>query len=412
MKICSIRSFYLLFLVACIGVSVQGQARLILNGAKMNIANGANLVIQNGASNAMTRIDGHIISEGELNGIKWVMGNSTGTYTLPWGYGEASYIPLSFTKAAGTGSGYFTFSTYHTGWENSLYLPAGVTKSNNGDLNLSAFIIDRYWQINALDYTVKPDLTSVGFTYLEAEHTVAQNTIDEGSFAVQRWSDDTDTWQALVTGSSVNASTNVVTVANIGAADLDPWWTLAMGQAILPVQFLLFDAKLKDHKTRLTWTTQEELNIIDFDVQRSVDGRDYNTIGTVSANSTAGKNDYLFFDEKLQPGKLFYRIRENGKNGSYTYSETRTVMINADQMLSVYPNPVSGKKIMLNTTALLPGQYHVSLFDLKGKLVFQSSQMFNRTIVPLQLDAVTAKGTYLLKIVGGQSVFNKVILID
>ena len=92
------RSIYILLCVTVGITSGSAQARLVLNGAKINISNGANIVIANSASNAITRVDGHIISEGELNAIRWEIGTATGTYVLPWGYGAASYLPLSFTK--------------------------------------------------------------------------------------------------------------------------------------------------------------------------------------------------------------------------------------------------------------------------------------------------------------------------
>lgn len=404
--------FHLLFFLIAAVASGYAQARLVLNGARINISNGANIVIANSASNAITRVDGHIISEGEMNTVKWEIGEATGTYVLPWGYGVNDYLPLTFTKTAGTGNGRFLFSTYHTGWENSLYLPSGVTNANGGGTDLSAFIVDRYWQLNAQGYTVKPALTNLRFTYLEAEHVVSQNTIVENSLAIERWNDDTDTWNLPVSGSSVNTSSNVVTSTSVDAGDLYPWWTLSAGHSILPLIFLSFEAKREQYKTKLLWTTKEELNVDDFDVQRSLNGRDFVTVGIVKANGTNGTNQYVLYDETQQTGKLFYRIKENSNDGSHTFSEARTITINADQSLSVYPNPVQGKKIMLNTTSILPGQYQLSLFDLQGKLVFQSALQFARNIVPLQLDAFTAKGTYLLKIVGDQIIYNKVILID
>src|SRR3990170_7770531 len=107
-------------LVACCVLSsiaiskVSAQGRLVLNGANINLSQGAYLVVANPAADAITRNSGHIISEGENNRILWSIGTTTGTYTIPWGYGSSDYIPLTFTKTAGTGSGYFLFSTYHT----------------------------------------------------------------------------------------------------------------------------------------------------------------------------------------------------------------------------------------------------------------------------------------------------------
>src|SRR5688500_25530 len=114
---CSAVFYNILFLLSVNNVSAQG--RIVLDGAKITLNDGAYLVIANSAANAITRNSGHIISEGENNIIKWAIGTTTGTYTIPWGYGNSDYIPLTFTKTAGTGSGHFLFSTYHTAWNNS-----------------------------------------------------------------------------------------------------------------------------------------------------------------------------------------------------------------------------------------------------------------------------------------------------
>src|SRR5688572_18672507 len=134
----------LVFLVLLRHASAQG--RLMLEGAIINLNAGAYLVIDNPAANAITRSSGHILSEGQNNVIKWNIGTTTGTYSIPWGVGSCDCIPLSFTKTAGTGSGYFLFSTYATGWDNSLQLPSGVTNINGATgTDNSAFAGDRFW---------------------------------------------------------------------------------------------------------------------------------------------------------------------------------------------------------------------------------------------------------------------------
>lgn len=206
--------------------SLFAQGRIVLNGAKINLSAGAYLVIANPSANAITRNSGHIISEGEANNIKWNIGTTTGTYTLPWGYGNSEYIPLTFTKTAGSGSGYFLFSTYHTAWNNSALLPPGVTNINCVcGFDNSTFEADRFWQINAQSYTTKPALTNVTFTYLDAENT-APNTILESGLRVKRYNSTSNTWTDNYLSNSINTTTNTVTVPSIDVANLQAWWTL------------------------------------------------------------------------------------------------------------------------------------------------------------------------------------------
>ncbi|HYG20207.1 MAG TPA: T9SS type A sorting domain-containing protein [Ohtaekwangia sp.] len=214
-------------LLLCGYCTVHGQGRIVLNGAKINLSQGACLVIQNPAANAITRTSGHIISEGENNRIKWLIGTTTGTYIIPWGYGDTGYLPLTFTKAAGTGSGFFLFSTYHTLWQNSSQLPTGVTNINGSNgLDNSAFTADRFWQINAQGYTTRPALSNLVFTYLDSENLAPGNTILESGLKAKRYNSILNSWTDNAPVSAANITANTLTVNTVDATNLHGWWTI------------------------------------------------------------------------------------------------------------------------------------------------------------------------------------------
>lgn len=206
--------------------SASGQGQVILNGAIVNLNQGAYLVIDNSATNAITRNSGHIISEGENNQVKWNIGTTTGTYVIPWGYGGSNYIPLSFTKTAGTGNGYFIFSTYHTAWNNISQLPAGVTNINGASgLDNSSFVSDRFWQITAQGYTTKPALSNLVFTYLDAENG-NPNTITEAMLRAKRYNSTLNSWIDNLLSNSLNTTNNTLTVTSVDDVNLHSWWML------------------------------------------------------------------------------------------------------------------------------------------------------------------------------------------
>jgi len=204
---------------------VTGQAQLVMNGGVINITQGAYLVIDNPAPNAITINSGFIVSEGENNNVKWNIGITTGTYTIPWSY-SGSYIPLTFTKTAGTGSGYFLFSTYHTSAQNSTLLPSGVTNINSTTgADNSFFASDRFWQMSALSYTIKPILSNVVFTYLDAEN-ISPNTITESELRADRYNNTLNSWTDNILSSTINTTSNTVTVSSVDAANLYSWWAI------------------------------------------------------------------------------------------------------------------------------------------------------------------------------------------
>ena len=215
---------------------VMAQAKLVVNGGVITIANGASLIIDNPDNTAITyNGTGYIQSEGDANKLIWSIGAGNGkTFLIP--FGNAAYnFPFQFNATSGTGAnGQIILSTYHTPtWKNSDYLPPGVTNVNKNGSDNSAKIIDRFWQINAQGYTTKPILSNIIFSYSDIEYT-APNTIIEAGLVPQRWNSTLFTWDDYFPSSSVNTTTNKVTLSTLPGNQWYNWWTLVDASTALP----------------------------------------------------------------------------------------------------------------------------------------------------------------------------------
>jgi hypothetical protein len=218
-----------ILILACVPGKGLAQARLIINGAQITIIDSAFLVIDNSSSDAITRLSGgYIVSEGADNNIKWVIGPSPQAYVVPFGY-NGDYIPVTFSVASSSTDGYFLLSTYHTtSWNNSASLPASITNFIDVlDNDQSALAVDRFWKIDAEGYSSMPSLTNLSFVYRDAEHNSVGNTITESGLRAIRWNSNVGSWGDSRPSSSINTSTNTVTVNNVSAVDFYPWWTLS-----------------------------------------------------------------------------------------------------------------------------------------------------------------------------------------
>ena len=225
--LCILKRYLLLFFSFFIcGDLAFAQARLVLNGASINISNSANLVISNPNPNAIVRNSGLILSEGQNNNIVWKIGTTAGTYVVPFGY-SGSYIPLSFTTSGAVGSGVVNFATYFTGSQNSSVLPTGVTNFNGASgADKSLFAVDRFWKIDAQGYTTKPTLSNITFTYLSIGFAAPNITSLESGLSAQRYNTSSNTWNDFAKAATVNTTNKTVTLASLSPSDLYPWWVL------------------------------------------------------------------------------------------------------------------------------------------------------------------------------------------
>ncbi|MDB5226494.1 MAG: type sorting protein [Bacteroidota bacterium] len=347
MKILSLIKYLILFFLCYAAKLAGAQQRLVMSGGYINIANGATLIVGNSSTNAIVRNTGYIITEGENNTLKWNTGTTTGTYTIPLGY-SANYIPVTFTKTAGTGNGYISFSTYHTGWNNAAMLPAGVLNVNYNGADNSAFTIDRFWKIDAGGYTAKPTITNLLFTYLMSEVTASGNSITESTMGAQRWNSTINDWGDFIPGVTINTTNKTLTVPTVGGNDLFKWWTLPglSGNHFLPVELTSFKGECSNGSVNIQWHTASEINNDHFTLEKSSDGINWTAVTTIpGAGNSNSPLDYSTTDETTS-GETYYRLQQTDFNGRSIYSSI--IQLTCGEVISnavattVYPNPSTG----------------------------------------------------------------------
>jgi IgA Peptidase M64/Secretion system C-terminal sorting domain len=116
-------------------------------------------------------------------------------------------------------------------------------------------------------------------------------------------------------------------------------WTITRGA--LPLEWLQFEAKREQNHALLTWQTAQEENVSHFDVQRSFDGKNFRSIGTVKANNVKTKSDYRFMDNSLLRGATYYRLQQFDKDEKSSFSPIRTLEKSDKFFYKISPNPVS-----------------------------------------------------------------------
>jgi hypothetical protein len=391
----------------------SAQARLVINGAYMNLSNNATLVIDNPNANAITRNSGHIISEGEYNAVKWNIGTNTGNYVVPFGYSNTDYLPTSFSPSGAVGSGSFLLSTYYGGnATNSSYLPFGISNYNYLGIDHSTKGIDRFWQVNAMSYTTKPAINNLQLSYRDVEHSLAPNTIDESSLMAKRWNPDVSLWDDFSPFSAINTFSNTVTIPSLIPTQQHAWWTLMSVSASLPVESLNFTGHNTEKGNLLFWSTISEINNDYFEVQRSIDAITFATIQTVKSKAYLGNSmtriEYSTKDANPMQTTNYYRLKQFDQDGNFKYSEVLTLNRNSriDEVY-VYPNPSQGNfSIKVPDSAI--DRMYLLVQDIKGEIIYR--QFITQPITPIQLNRTA--GLYILIVSDSKNSFTRKIVIE
>ncbi|NJN78400.1 MAG: hypothetical protein HC803_08785 [Saprospiraceae bacterium] len=79
----------------------------------------------------------------------------------------------------------------------------------------------------------------------------------------------------------------------------------------LPIELTSFTAKKQENTTQLNWTTSTEENNDFFTIEKSLDGINFEAIGTkAGAGNSLEVREYNFTDAKPANGKNYYRLKQ------------------------------------------------------------------------------------------------------
>lgn len=174
----------------------------------------------------------------------------------------------------------------------------------------------------------------------------------------------------------------------------------ATSQASLPLHLLSFDCSLKEKSVSLVWHTTNELNVKEYGIERSADGRTFANLGAVAAKNNAVQNEYSFVDAAPLPGKSFYRLKMTDKDGSFGYSNVVAINNASGNALQLAPNPVRSNITVIYPKALAGAVLQVVSAD--GKILLSQAATAGSVQTTVDVSAVPS-GVYQLLYLNGNS---------
>jgi hypothetical protein len=163
----------------------------------------------------------------------------------------------------------------------------------------------------------------------------------------------------------------------LGGATSTPVTAAFISSLPLPVILIDFNADLRtDGTVNVVWSTAQELNADHFEVLRSANGSEWKVLGTVAAKGNSNALvDYSYIDLSPAIGVDSYRLQIVDVAGNLLYSATKNVKNNAEQSLSIFPNPARDN-VNLYLGAATSSDLTLRFIDISGKVL--QSQVIGR----------------------------------
>ena len=172
----------------------------------------------------------------------------------------------------------------------------------------------------------------------------------------------------------------------------------------LPVEIASFTGRQNGNSVVLEWTTMSEKENDYFEIERSIDGINFVTIGFVQgAGNSTEKLAYSFADNAPEQGIAYYRLSQVDYDGTRSFADKVISLsyINGNIRLVVVPNPTRGM-FKVSITGVIGGS--AKLMTQSGKTVkiidiHNSAESINISDLP--------SGIYILQYQTGENVVHE-----
>ena len=183
----------------------------------------------------------------------------------------------------------------------------------------------------------------------------------------------------------------------------------------LPLNLISFNGMVRNEEADLTWRTSSEVNVKQFELERSIDGSRFDKVAIIKARNTSGQHDYRYTDagfSKLIVPYVYYRLRMVDLDGSYKYSKVvRLAQPNLISTVKVYPNPVKDM-LQIQVQSVAAGDFTLRVVDAQGRLML--SRKYGVIAGPQTLTLPVqnlAKGWYVMVMVQADGTMREVKIV-
>lgn len=141
--------------------------------------------------------------------------------------------------------------------------------------------------------------------------------------------------------------------------------------SVLPILLTSFEAVAKDHEVNLKWSTDSEINLDHFVLEKSHDGIQFDELAQIkSAGTSNTRKEYSYTDHNPFIDNSYYRLTSIDFDGYKEVFNDNTVQVNvkAEKKFHVFPNPIV-ENILKGGINFDARELHLVIYDQLGNRI-------------------------------------------
>jgi hypothetical protein len=209
------------------------------------------------------------------------------------------------------------------------------------------------------------------------------------NYTVLKRDNSSTAWGLYGTVGTSSEAAGVVTTNRTAITSFSDF-AIGLFDILLPVDLLSFQVKPENNNSILTWRVSNEINMSNYTVEYSTDGKTFTEIGKVDA---VNNKIYKFIHNSPANGINYYRLKMVDNDETHDFSNIETILFKSgtETTVVIYPNPAENLITLLSTDEI----ESIKIYDALSK------EVLNTTINALDktIDvSFLAKGAYILQI--------------
>lgn len=183
----------------------------------------------------------------------------------------------------------------------------------------------------------------------------------------------------------------------------------------LPVNWVSFEAEALEDAIQLNWETATEQHTSHFEIERSLNGVDFEKVGEVmAAGHSQELLSYQFIDMEPIEGQGYYRLKQLDDSGLYSYTEVKGVFYRGRKMELFALHPTLASEVIVASSSAtqqrgarqVRGSIHLRIYNAMGNLVVDKIRLPQGQSLRINIAKLPA-GQYFLIGTDGQQLLKK-----
>ena len=176
----------------------------------------------------------------------------------------------------------------------------------------------------------------------------------------------------------------------------------------LPAIWQGFTVQAMKDNVQLNWSTSNELNVNRYEIEHSITGSNFISVGKMPAKNGSGTNTYALTLAKVPAGTHYYRLRRVDNDGQSQLSETKTVRITAGKVqVQLKANPVKNSPLEAIIDVQQSGTASIRIVNLNGETLLNQQVNLQQGTNNYKAPAISLPaGTYLLQVQASGELIN------